>query len=128
MPSQPSPKLWRGRSAAGRAALVVGLTVGIPVALGVGLVLLALGVVGAAVGLIGWLIGAAAAWLWFGVSRRRRTQYPFASPPPSTRRGRRIALSGLYLALVPRAIGGTARVAGWLFSPLALLISVVGIL
>lgn len=127
MPSQPSPKLWRGGSAAGRAALVVGLIVGIPVALGVGLLLLALGVVGAVVALLGWLIGAAAAWLWFAISRRRRIPYPFASPPPSTRRARRIALSGLYLSLVPRAIGGTARVAGWLFSPPALLISVVGI-
>ncbi|MGN7799064.1 hypothetical protein [Leifsonia sp. 22587] len=137
MPSQPSPQLWppelwrpelwRGRTALGRTALVLGLVVGVPVAIALGLVLAALGIVGAVLAVVGWLIGAAAAWVWFALQRRARTPYPFATPPPSSRRARRIALSALYLSLVPRAIGGTARVSGVLFAPLALLVSLVGV-
>ncbi|MFP3464565.1 hypothetical protein [Leifsonia sp. SIMBA_070] len=127
MPSQPSPQLWRGRGWADRLAFVVGLIVGIPVAFVLGLLLAAVGLVVAVIAVVGWLIGVAAAWVWFSLQRRQRFPYPFASPPPSTRRARRIALSGLYLSLVPRTIGGTARVAGALFAPLALLVSLVGV-
>ncbi|MEV8214628.1 hypothetical protein [Leifsonia sp. NPDC077715] len=127
MPSQPSPQLWRGRTAGGLLALVLGLVVGIPVALALGLVLLVLGAVAGAVALIGWLIGVAAAWVWFWIQRSRSVPYPFGTPEPVSRRARRIALSGLYLSLAPRAIGGIARLAGWLLAPLALLVSLVGV-
>ncbi|WP_374007543.1 hypothetical protein [Leifsonia sp. LS-T14] len=127
MPSQPPPQLWRGRSGGARAAFVLGLIVGVPVAFALALVLLVVGVAAAAVALIAWVIAAAAAWLWFWIQRRQRIPYPFASPRPTTRRTRRIALSGLYLTLVPRTVGATARVAGWLFAPLALLVSLVGV-
>ena len=126
MPSQPSPQLWRGRTAAGRLALVLGLVVGIPVALALGLVLLVLGAVAGVIALVGRLIGVAAAWVWFWIRRSRPVPCPFGTPAPVSRRGRRIALSGLYLSLVPRTIGGTARVAGWLLGPPALLVSLVG--
>ncbi|MGO4536268.1 hypothetical protein [Leifsonia sp. 2MCAF36] len=127
MPSQPSPQLWRGRSAGGRVVFVLGLIVGIPIALALGLLLLAVGVVAAVVGLLLWLICAGAAWVWFAIQSRERIPYPFATPPPSTRRTRRVALSGLYLTLVPRTVGAAARGAGWLFAPLALLVSLIGV-
>lgn len=121
------PRLWRGRSAGGRAALIGGLVVGVPAALVAGVVLLALGAVAAVVSLFALLIGAAAAGVWAAVQRARRLPYPFEPRSTRSRRGRRIALSGLYLSLVPRAVGGAARVAGPLLGPLALLVSVVGI-
>jgi hypothetical protein len=127
MPSQPSPQLWRGRSTAGTLLLIVGLVVGIPVALLFGMLLLALGVLGGVLAAVGWLLSVAAAWVWYAVQRTRRIPYPFGAPPPTTLRNRRVALSGLYLSLVPRTVGGVARVTGWLLSPLALLVSLVGL-
>ncbi|WP_285113771.1 hypothetical protein [Leifsonia sp. fls2-241-R2A-40a] len=127
MPPQPSPQLWRGRTPAGRLALVLGLVVGIPIALLLGLALLAAGIVGGVVAFVAWLVGAAAAWVWYAIQRRQRIPYPFGSPPPSSPSTRRVALSGLYLSLVPRVVGGVARTAGWLLAPLALLVSVVGL-
>src|SRR5689334_9783495 len=127
MPSQPSPQLWRGRSPGGTLLLIVGLVVGIPVALLFGMLLLALGVLGGVLAAVGWLLSVAAAWVWYAVQRTRRIPYPFGAPRPTTRRNRRVALSGLYLSLVPRTVGGVARVTGWLLSPLALLVSLVGL-
>ncbi|RDV45649.1 hypothetical protein DOE76_07430 [Leifsonia sp. ku-ls] len=127
MPSQPFPQLWRGRTTAGRIALVIDLVIGVPVALGLGLALLALGIVGGVVAVVGWLAVVLAAWLWFAVQRRQRVPYPFGVPAPVSRRTRRVALSGLYLSLVPRAVGGAAGVAGWLLGPVALLVSLVGL-
>ncbi|UAJ80042.1 hypothetical protein IT072_02905 [Leifsonia sp. ZF2019] len=127
MTPQSPPQLWRGRSAGGWAALLAGLVVGAPLTLVVGVVLLALGAVAAVVGTAGWLVGMAAAWVWYVVQRARRVPYPFPSPPPTRRRARRIALSGLYLSLVPRTVGGAARLAGWLLAPLALGAGVAGL-
>ncbi|SEA98205.1 hypothetical protein [Leifsonia sp. 21MFCrub1.1] len=127
MPSQPSPQLWRGRSPAAAALLLAGLVAGVPVALLLGILLAALGLVGGVLVAIGWLLSVAAAWAWYAVQRGRRIPYPFGAPPPTTRRARRMALSGLYLSLVPRTVGGIARVAGWLLSPLALLVSLAGL-
>ncbi|MDN4614031.1 hypothetical protein P5G50_06140 [Leifsonia sp. F6_8S_P_1B] len=121
------PRLWRGRSAGGRAALIAGLVLGVPVAFVAGLALLVLGAVAAVVGLVGRLIGVVAAWVWTAVQRARRLPYPFEQRSTGTRRGRRVALSGLYLSLAPRTIGGVARVAGLLFGPLALLVGVIGL-
>lgn len=127
MTPQSPPHLWRGRSAGGWAALIAGFVVGVPVALAVGVVLLVLGAVAGAVGLVGRLVGVVAEWSWYLVQRARRIPYPFASPPPVRRRARRVALSGLYLSLLPRTVGGAVRTAGWLLAPLALGVSVVGL-
>ncbi|MGO4299329.1 thioesterase domain-containing protein [Leifsonia sp. RAF41] len=127
MPPQPSPQLWRGRNGATRAALILGLIVGIPVAFALGLLLLVVGLAAAVVALLVWLIGLVVAWVWFAIQSRKRIPYPFETPPPSTRRGRRIALSGLYLSLVPRTVGAVARGAALLFAPLALLVSLIGV-
>ena len=126
-PSSSPPHLWRGRSAGGWVALIAGFVVGIPLTLVTGVVLLALAVVVAVAALVVRLIGLAAAWIWFVVQRSRRIPYPFPSPPPVHRRARRVALSGLYLSLVPRTVGGIARLAGWLLAPLALGVSVAGV-
>lgn len=127
MLSQLPPRLWRGRATRGWAALLVGLVAGVPFALALGLVLLALGVVAAIVAAVIGLLGLVAEWVWFAVERARRPPYPFPVPVPRRRRARRTALSGLYLAAAPRLTGGVARVAGWLLAPLALLIGVVGL-
>jgi hypothetical protein len=127
MLSQRPPQLWRGRSAATWAALILGFVVGVPLALLVGLALLAAGVAATVVALVVVLIARAAEWTWYAVQRTRTPPYPFPVPAPSRRRSRRVALSGLYLSAAPRLTGGIARVAGWLLSPLALLIGLVGI-
>lgn len=128
MPTPLPPQLWRGRSPAWRIALAAGLVVGIPLAVALGLLLVVLAIAAGLLALAGWLVGLIAAWIWYAVHRGRPDAYPFGSPPPSNRRGRRVALSGIYLWLVPRTIGGTARVAGALLSPLALLVSLIGLL
>ena len=129
MSPQLPPVLWRGsgRVFGRRVALAGAIVVGVPVALALGLLLLALGVVFGIVAVVVWLVGAAAAWVWFAVQRARRIPYPFELPPPARRRPRIRSLSSLYLSLVPRTIGGVARVAGVLLSPLALLASVAGL-
>lgn len=121
------PRLWRGRTAGGWAALIAGLVVGAPVAFALGLALLVLGALAAVVALVVRLVGMAAAWGWAAVQRARPIPYPFEPRPTRTRRGRRVALSGLYLSLVPRTIGGVARVAGLLLGPLALLVTAIGL-
>lgn len=127
MPPTPAPLLWRGRTAAGRVLFALGLLVGVSIALALGLVLLVLGAVSGLVAALGWVIGVVAAWVRYLFERDRSIPYPFGVPRPVTRRARRVALSSLYLSLAPRAIGGVARFAGWLLSPLALLVSLVGV-
>ncbi|KQR50622.1 hypothetical protein ASF88_15355 [Leifsonia sp. Leaf336] len=127
MLSQLPPHLWRGRSAAGWTALVLGFVVGLPLALAVGLALLGVGVAAAVVALVVGFIALVAEWAWYAIERGREQPYPFPVPAPRQRRSRRTALSGLYLSAAPRLTGGVARVTGWLLAPLALLVGVVGI-
>lgn len=127
MLTQLPPRLWRGRTAAGWTALTLGFVVGVPLALAVGLLLVAAGIAVAVVALVGSLLVSAAEWAWYAIQRRRRAPYPFPVPAPRRRRARRAALSAIYLSLAPRLTGGVARVAGWLLAPLALLIGVVGL-
>ena len=129
MSLQLPPVLWRGpgRRLARRMTLVVALVVGVPLALGVGVLLIALGIVFSIIAVVFWLIGALVAWVRFAVQRGHRIPYPFELPPPDRRRPRIRALSSLYLSLAPRMVGGVARVAGVLLSPLALLASVAGL-
>lgn len=121
------PRLWRGRSAGGRVALGAGLVIGIPLAIALGLLLLAGTLLAAVLALLVRVLGLAAAWVWFFVQRARRTPYPFVPRPPARARERRASYSGLYLTLLPRAVGGAARAAALLLGPLALLISAVGL-
>ncbi|WP_314147589.1 hypothetical protein [uncultured Leifsonia sp.] len=125
---QLEPRLWLGRSPGGWAALVVAFVVGVPVAFVLGIALLAAAVVCGVLALVVRLLGVVAAWAWYGIQRARRIPYPFGSPPPVRRRARRVALSGLYLSAMPRLTGGTARAAGVLLGPAALLASVLGLL
>jgi len=127
MLSQLPPRVWRGRTPGGWAALVAGLIVGVPVALAAGLALLAFGVVAVVVGAVVAFLALAAEWIWFAVQRASRVTYPFPVPAPRRRRARRTALSALYLTAAPRLTGGLARVAGWVLGPVALLIGLVGI-
>lgn len=127
MLSRLPPRLWRGRTPVGWAALAAGLAIGAPLALAIGLVVLVLGVAAVAVALVVSLLVAAAEWLWYLTHRTQRMPYPFAPPAPRRKRSRRIALSAVYLTAAPRLTGGVARVAGWLLSPLALLIGVAGL-
>jgi uncharacterized RDD family membrane protein YckC len=85
MLSQLPPRVWRGRTPGGWAALVAGLIVGVPVALAAGLALLALGVVVVVVGAVVALLALAAEWVWYLVQRASRVRYPF--PVPAPRRG-----------------------------------------
>jgi hypothetical protein len=128
MPPQSPPHLWRGRTVGGWAALLAGFVLGVPLVLALGIVLLAVGAVVGVLAVIVRGVGIAAAWVWYLVQRSRSIPYPFPSPPPVRRRARRVALSGLYLPLVPRTIGGVVRLAGWLLAPLALGVSVIGML
>lgn len=126
MPQLP-PRAWAGRGVFGWAALILGLVVGVPVALAVGLVLVALAVVAWVVWLALWVAAFAGSWIWFWVQRSHRVEYPFPVSAPWSRRARIDVLNSLYLAGAPRIVGGAARVAGFLFGPLALIVSVVGI-
>ncbi|WP_431279323.1 hypothetical protein [Leifsonia poae] len=121
------PYLWRERGAGARAGFVVALIVGAPVMLAIGLVLLALAVVVWVVAVVGWLLGAVAVWVWFAVQRMRRIPYPFRLRPPLGRSARTVAFSSLYLTSAPRIVGAVARLAGFLLAPVALLVSLVGI-
>ncbi len=126
MPQLP-PRVWLGRGVFGWVALSFGMLVGAPLALAASVVLVAIAVVCWLVWLVFWTLGAVWAWIWFGVQRARRIEYPFVVPPPFTRRARIEVFSSSYLSGVPRVIGATARLAGFLFGPLALVVSLVGV-
>jgi hypothetical protein len=121
------PETWRGRGASGTIAFVVAIVIGAPVMLAIGLVLLVIAVIVWLVAAVVWLIGVVAAWVWFAVQRGRRIPYPFRLPRPIGRRRRTLTLSSLYLASAPRVVGAAARLSGFLLSPLALLVSAVGL-
>jgi hypothetical protein len=118
------PRTWRGRGAFGTVGFVLAVVIGAPL-------MLALLVIAIAVWLVAvvlWLIGALAAWVWFVIQRGRRIPYPFRLLPPVGRSRRTLALSSLYLASAPRVVGAAARLSGFLLSPIALLVSAVGLL
>jgi hypothetical protein len=121
------PYTWRGRGAAARAAFVVALVVGAPILLAIGLLLLVLTAVGWVVATLGWLVGTLAVWVWFAVQRMRRIPYPFRLRPPVGRSARTLAFSSLYLTSAPRIVGASARLTGFLLAPVALLVSLVGL-
>ena len=109
----------------------VGLTVLIAVA---SVVLLAVGVLAVAVAIVAWIVRAAVwlvvtvfDWCWFVVRGHARHPYPFELRPPIDRDDRAVVMNDAWVATLPRAIGVAARTAGFLFAPLALLASLVGL-
>lgn len=121
------PRTLRRRGPLGWLVLGVGVVLGAILMLAIGVVLLALGVVAAVVAAAVWLVGYVVAWIWFLVQGPRRIPYPFRLHAPVRRRARTIVFSSLYLSSAPRIVGASARLAGFLLSPLALLASAVGL-
>lgn len=121
------PRVWGGRGTLGTIVFVLALVVGAVVMLGAGLLLLVIAVVVWLVALVFWLVATLAAWVWFLVQRGQRIRYPFRLRPPIGRRRRTLGLNSLYLASAPRVVGAVARLSGFLLSPLALLVSAVGV-
>src|SRR3954470_14416596 len=121
------PRVWRGRGTLGKIAFVLPLVVGAAVMLAAGLLLVTIAAIVWLVTVALWLVGTLGAWLWFLVQGGRRIPYPFRLRPPTGRRSRTLSLSSLYLASAPRMVGAAARLSGFLLSPIALLVSAVGI-
>jgi len=107
--------------------LTVGIAVAAPIALALGLVIVCIAIAAWIVRGLVWLIAAAVAWVWFWITRLRRSPYPFVLRQPRTRRARAAVLNDAFLSSLPRTVGLFARVAGFVFSPIVLLASVVGI-
>lgn len=130
-PAHPAPQLppWvrHPRSPLGWIGLTVLIVLAAVVGLAVGVVIVAAAIVGWIVSGVVWLLGSAIAWGWYLQQRATGREYPFALRPP-TRRGRRAtALNDGFLQTLPRGVGLIARVAGFVFAPLALLSSVAGV-
>jgi hypothetical protein len=103
------------------------LVVAVPVALAIGLVLVGVAIVAWIVRGAIWLLLAAWAWVWFGVTRFRSAPYPFVLRPPRSRRARAGVLNDAFLSSLPRTVGLIARVAVLIFAPIVLFASLVGI-
>lgn len=109
----------------------MGLSLAVVVA---SVVLLAVGLVAVAVALVAWLVRGVVwlaltivDWVWYLARGLAERQYPFTLEPPVSRATRAVDLNDAWVASLPRAIGLIARAAGFLFAPLALLASLVGI-
>lgn len=126
MTAQLPPRVWAGRRVSGWVLLVAGVVAGAVLALVAGLVLVAVAVVVWLVWLVVWLVGYAWAWIWFVVQRMRRVEYPFEVPSPVSRRHRVDVFSSSYLSGTPRLVGASARLAGFLLGPLALVATLLG--
>jgi hypothetical protein len=131
MATTPAPQLkpWvRGRrSAAGWIGLTVGIVIAAPIALALGLVIVCVAIAGWIVRGVIWLIVAGWAWIWYLITRLRRQQYPFVVRPPRSTWARAGVLNDAFLSSLPRTVGLTARVAGFIFAPIVLFASLVGI-
>lgn len=125
MPQLP-PRVRGGRGVAGWIGLVLGLSIAAVLMLALGIVLLAVALAAWIVRGAVWLVLFVWAWLWFGIRRLSSIVYPFALRAPITAGSRSLVLNGSFLRLFAEAVGLIARMAAWLFSPLALLASLVG--
>jgi hypothetical protein len=115
------------RGVAGWIGLTVLVTVAASMVLCAGLALFVLAIVAWLVNLAVRLTGICIEWFWYLEQRVTGRGYPFRLRRPVRRAARRSALNDGYLQTFPRAVGLAARVAGFLFTPLALLASVAGI-
>lgn len=126
-PPQLKPWVRGRRSIAGWIWLTIGIVVAAPIALALGCVIVCVAVVGWIVRGIIWLIVAGWAWIWYLITRMRREQYPFVLRPPRSRRARAGVLNDAFLSSLPRTVGLVARLAGFIFAPIVLFASLVGI-
>lgn len=126
MPSVP-PRVRTGRDAAGWAAFLIGLPFAAALALAVGLVIAVVAVIARLLWWGLWLALSAVAWLWFGIQRVAGAVYPFRLRPPVTLAARSRALNDAYLVALPHLADALGRLTAFLFTPLALVTSVAGI-
>ncbi|MEO6825984.1 MAG: hypothetical protein ABI255_07825 [Microbacteriaceae bacterium] len=127
MPQIP-PYVLGERSRWGQTLFVAGIVIASIIGLAIGLILAAFAAVAWVIRGVGWLVKSGLAWLWYGIRRWRGRDYPFQLRRPRTRASRRLALNDAYLSALPGVFGVVARTALWLFGPLALLISLIGVL
>lgn len=129
LPAAPQLPPWvrHPRSAIGWIALGAGLVIAATVALVLGMALVVIALVAWLVRGAIWLLAWAWGWIWFAVTRLRSRPYPFVLHPPVYRRARSTVLNDSFLSTLPRLVGTTARVAGFLLVPLALSASVAGL-
>jgi hypothetical protein len=126
MPQLP-PWLRRPHGAVGWVGLTIGMTLA-------SAVLLVLGLLAIVVALLAWLVRAAiwlvltiADWVWFLCHGLTWRTYPFAMSAPIGKASRAGVTNDAWVASLPRMIGLVARTAGFLFAPIALLASLVGL-
>jgi len=115
------------RGAAGWAAFLVGLPFAAALAFAAGLIILVVAVVARLLRWSIWLVLSAFAWLWFGIRRLGDTVYPLRMSAPTTLEARARVLNDAYLDAMPAVADALGRFTGFLFTPLALLTSLAGL-
>ncbi|GAB3396720.1 hypothetical protein GCM10027568_31420 [Humibacter soli] len=125
--AQLPPWMRRPRGIAGWVGLSVLVAVASVVLLAVGVLAVVIAVVAWIVRAVVWLVMTVVDWCWFVVRGHARHPYPFELRPPIDRDDRAVVMNDAWVATLPRAIGLAARTAGFLFAPLALLASLVGL-
>jgi hypothetical protein len=126
-PAQLKPWVRGRRSFAGWMWLTVGLVIAAPIALALGCVIVAVAVAAWVARSVIWLIVAGWAWIWYFATLIRREPYPFVVRPPRSKRQRGVVLNDAFLSSLPRTVGLVARIAVFIFAPIVLLASLVGI-
>ncbi|WP_243064885.1 hypothetical protein [Humibacter sp. RRB41] len=125
--AQLPPWMRRPRGLAGWAGLSVLVAAASVVLLAIGLVALVVALAAWIVRGVVWLVLTVVDWCWFLVRGYARRPYPFELKPPLDAADRAVVMNDTWVATLPRAIGLAARTAGFLFAPLALLASAVGL-
>lgn len=126
MPQVP-PRVWTGRDAAGWAAFLIGLPFAAALALAAGLIILVLAVLAQLLRWAVWLALSAFAWVWYGIRRLGGTVYPLRMRAPVTLAARARVLNDAYVEAMPNLADALGRFTGFLFTPLALMTSIAGL-
>ncbi|GAB3801833.1 hypothetical protein GCM10028798_18150 [Humibacter antri] len=121
------PWLRRPRGPLGWVGMSIAVSMASAVLLAIGLGLLVLGAVVWLVRGAVWIVLTVVDWLWYLARGFSRRPYPFQLRPPLTKATRALVFNDVWVSTLPRAIGLTARTAGFLFAPLAILVSIAGI-
>ncbi|MHA7984188.1 hypothetical protein ACX9R5_00150 [Rathayibacter sp. CAU 1779] len=121
------PWLRRPRTPLGWIGLAVTVAVASVVMLALGLAAAAVAIVAWAVRGLLWIVMTVADLAWYLLRGLRARPYPFALRPPFGAAARATVVNDAWVSTLPRTIGLAARTAGFLFAPLALLASLVGI-
>jgi hypothetical protein len=125
-PSVP-PRVRTGRDVAGWAAFLIGLPITAVLALAAGLIILVVVVIAELLRWALWLVLSVFAWVWYGIRRLGDTVYPLRMLPPATLAARSRALNDAYLEALPHLADVLGRFTGFLFTPLALMTSLAGL-